>query len=678
MNKIQNDTVAVIDSLGRRKFASQIVKSITCSFENIDESIVIGICGKWGSGKTTLLAYVENEIQQYYNCDAEKFKIIHFNPWTSSEQEEMQRDLLETILKELEGINWKTSINKTNEKIKNYLKYFEHLKYLKYIHPVATNIFDAIEEYRIKANLSTTVELKEEINNLIKEKEIKIYIMLDDLDRLDPVQITSIFKTVKLNVNFLNTCYFIAYDKEVVINALKETYHDNAEDYLEKIIQADFTVPELLEEQLEELFFEKLNANFTNLELKISQQEVFSLWKYYGLREFFRSPRDIKRYFNSLILSLPNVGDNVNLLDFIALEAIKVFDYNSYGKLYSSVIEIKRKSVWASAVFGKDTIETFENNSTQSLLNYLFVNTLSNYPFGEPLNRKRLKDHEYFERYFSLNISRTDISEETLTLFLTPGSNKKWLLKDAYEYGRIKNLLRRLGDREIGDKFEISDYKIFYDFLDFWEENHRYITSELDEYIWHAYFNLAHSFKDKHKAAQTAINALLLNFSSFQPMRIVFNHFILHFHETGRHNQEFYGEVKSQIDISIQKLKKEFIENMQKTWGNYFHIINQGESYFPSKLFFYSYSKYCKDEYIKELNSSISNPNFLIFLLKDEFVLINSNTNEPFRINLSNKDIYLPGLFFNEFIMQLEKMKTGSLNENDQVIVNYFLEEVNE
>ena len=59
---ITNDSATKKDTLGREKFAKQIVTSLTTSFEDTDDSIVVGICGSWGSGKSTLLNFINNEI----------------------------------------------------------------------------------------------------------------------------------------------------------------------------------------------------------------------------------------------------------------------------------------------------------------------------------------------------------------------------------------------------------------------------------------------------------------------------------------------------------------------------------------------------------------------------------------------------------------------------------------
>lgn len=675
MSKLLHDNPSKQDSLERKKFANQIITSLTSSFEKVDESIVVGICGIWGSGKTTLLSFIEESIQEHYKYENNNFRIIHFNPWASTGIEELQRNLLETIIKELETIKWKEGVKKANDTFKKYLQYLNYLKFLKHVHPVAKNILESVEEYNKKYSAVSLDDLKKKINSLIENEKIKLYIIVDDLDRLEPEEIISIFKTIKLNINFLNTCYLVAYDKDVVINALKYRYNENAANYLEKIIQVDFTIPAILEEQIEEVFFDKLKNCLSKLNLKYDEREIFRIWKYQGLREYFLTLRDIKRYFNSLILSIPNIGGEINIGDFVTLEAIKVFDFPGYEKLYQNILEIRRKARWASFSFDNGVISKFENQITQSLLSYLFLSNNNLYPFGESINKKKLSDPEFYERYFSLYIPKSDITESSLTDFLSPESNKFALLGEIQKHGRMKNFLRRLCDQDLKKYYPVNDLNMFHGFLQFWDQQEKFITSEIDEYLWNGYFNLAHSMDDKHKAAKTAIISLIMNESEYQPMRFVFNHFIILFKDEGRSDRQIHGDIKDQIDIILSELKEKFKKHILRMWSSYLYKVISGENFWTSNLFIYSFAKHCQAEYMAELNKYLENVNFLAFIVKNNFILSDSGTNKPAMIKLDYKKILFPENLFDKFIQQIKDRKKGSLNDRDEEIVEFFLKE---
>lgn len=79
MSLLSLDNLPEKDLLRREKFAKQILTSLNSSFDPVNESMVIGICGSWGSGKTTLLKYLEKSIKEF-DSNSDNYKIIHFNP----------------------------------------------------------------------------------------------------------------------------------------------------------------------------------------------------------------------------------------------------------------------------------------------------------------------------------------------------------------------------------------------------------------------------------------------------------------------------------------------------------------------------------------------------------------------------------------------------------------------
>ncbi|MDD3654710.1 MAG: P-loop NTPase fold protein [Desulfotomaculaceae bacterium] len=57
------------------------------------------------------------------------------------------------------------------------------------------------------------------------------------MDRLSTDEIVSIFRVIKAVANFPRTSYLIAFDKDVVVRALKRVQRVPGDNYLEKIIQ---------------------------------------------------------------------------------------------------------------------------------------------------------------------------------------------------------------------------------------------------------------------------------------------------------------------------------------------------------------------------------------------------------------------------------------------------------
>jgi hypothetical protein len=675
MNSLSSDSIANDDLLGRNKFAKQIVNSLMQVFKRQEESIVIGIAGKWGSGKSTLLSFIENHLHNAYNRNKDQYRIIRFNPWASStlETEALHRNLLETVINELEKINWKRKIKDTDNKLKKYAKYLQHLKYLKYIHPVAEKFSDIVEEYSKKVSVLSLEEVKAQADELIKDKEIKLYIFLDDLDRLTPEEIASIFRVVKLNLNFVHTYFLIAYDKQVVIESLKKVT-PNPESYLEKIIQVDFTIPEILEEQLQAIFFSRLSDLFHSIDLKLEEQNLQTIWKYHGLRQYFHTFRDMNRYFNSLVFSLPNIGAEVNINDFLVLEAIKVFDYSGYEKIYHDFLQKRREAVWKSSSFDESTINEYANPTTKALLRFLVPQNRNELMLTNTMGQKRLHDPEYFNRYYTLYIPSQDITEETLNRFLIVGQNRQQVLLEVANLGKMINLLRRLGDPNLKKSYSIDQPYLFDSILRFWNEHEYDLTESTYEYIWQAYFNLAHCFTDPYNGAKEAIGALVLHENSGQALKFVFNHYIHLYLEEGSRNSYIYGDIEKQIQVALSTLTEKFIEYLNRNWSSYIYRGIRNTNTFLSDLFIDSWAKYCPEGYSKEIGRFLEDYSFAIYFLKSQFLSISVGVRKPFRINLRNQESLVPGKHWETFLNTLKTAPKGIWSEEDQECVDYFLQ----
>jgi hypothetical protein len=680
MTNLATDVIANEDLLGRKKFASRIVRSLTLSFRGVRESLVVGINGPWGSGKSTLLSFIEQELNEAYHNDKDKYRIIHFNPWAhaSMEGDELERDLLETILRNLQEITWKQKLEEKNNHLKGYIKYLQYLKFVKHIHPVANSIFDAVEEYREKTTVHTLEEVKQQVNHLIREKEIKLYIFLDDLDRLQDREITAIFRIIKLHANFLNTCFLVAYDKTVVAQALDQAFKQRGEAYLEKIVQVDFSVPEILDEDMENILFTQLQDLCSTINFPFSQENFGKLWKFYGLKGFFRTLRDVKRYTNSLLFSLPNIGEEINTTDFFALEAIKVFDYKGYQKIYNDYLLIRQKAIWGAAAFDQTRIAEYEQPATRALLDYLFVQkgSRTNLLQGDA-NGKHLYDPEYFKRYYTLHMPATDITEESLVQFLSIGINREQVLEEALRHGKMKNLLQRLADDKLAKHYTITDVYIFESFLKFWDNREQSITSEIDEHLWHAYFNLAHSFPNDYDGAKAAIEALKMNESTPQALRLVTNYFLLQYHEENRTGRQLRGRVSEQLDLQRSALKESFIQHLIKLKSNWLWRAERGGADYYARIAVEAFAKHCPNHYQEQLSHHLTSTTFASFLVKTYFTFRNQD-GKPIRIYLEKKEMLLPGNTWSKWIEFLQTAPKTTWNKTDQESITYLLENVTE
>ena len=143
------------------------------------------------------------------------------------------------------------------------------------------------------------IKQKKELEKALLKLNKKIIIIIDDIDRLNNVQIRDIFQLVKQVADFPNIIYVLAMDKEVVSNALSEVHNIDGNEYLEKIIQIPFEMPNLNTFKVNEIFLAKLNQVINDLNKDVIWDE--SYWKQIRLNcinPYINTLRDINRVIN--------------------------------------------------------------------------------------------------------------------------------------------------------------------------------------------------------------------------------------------------------------------------------------------------------------------------------------------------------------------------------------------
>jgi predicted KAP-like P-loop ATPase len=314
------------DKLGRHPFAYEIASGLVKSFKENNESIVLGINGAWGSGKSTLLNFIINEVEQLSSAINQEIIVLRFNPWMFSGQKELQTVFLRELILKLKN---------NSEKLKNASKkiaeFLEYLNWVNYLHSGAGEALKTLKTLFKKAGKEKELgELKSEIDEILIQSKVKLYITIDDIDRLTPSEITDIFQLIKLNGNFANTIFILAYDQNVVETALDNQFGQNGKKYIEKIVQVDYTLPPISKEDISRLFIDDLNKLFTDKEITEKIENLNDSIKNEPFIDFFSSLRDIYRYNNSIKLRLPLIINELNILDFLLIESLRIFDQKAY------------------------------------------------------------------------------------------------------------------------------------------------------------------------------------------------------------------------------------------------------------------------------------------------------------------------------------------------------------
>ena len=79
---------------------------------------------------------------------------------------------------------------------------------------------------------------------------------------------------------------------------------------------------------------EEIQKLFSELEIDFDFRALTSIWNFQKLKYYFTTLRDVYRYLNSLRFSLPVIYNEINVIDFLLLEAIRLCDFEIYNKIY--------------------------------------------------------------------------------------------------------------------------------------------------------------------------------------------------------------------------------------------------------------------------------------------------------------------------------------------------------
>jgi len=334
------------DILNRASFSRNLAEAILSY--NEENSIAVALYGPWGSGKTSIinmsLEYI-NEISSNYSKD-EKPIIIKFNPWYFSDQNQLISKFFDQLSNVLQRKDYAKGAKKAGELIEEYSNILTPLYLVPKVGPImkGVNKLGAGLKKWGKSKSKDLNSIKEELNNLLAEQKHKIIIVIDDIDRLNDKEIRQIFQLIKSLGDFPNTVYYLAFDKEVVINALNKVQEGSGEEYLEKVVQVPFDIPQISEQQIEKMLFFQLDKIIERINQERWNSKYWGNIYFSGLKYLFKNIRDVTRFINALRFNFSLIKDEVNPVDFIAITAIQIF----IPKLYYGIRN--NKDVFAGAI----------------------------------------------------------------------------------------------------------------------------------------------------------------------------------------------------------------------------------------------------------------------------------------------------------------------------------------
>ena len=473
------------DLLERKDFAYNIADIVAKRTEN--DAFTIGLMGAWGSGKSSVLNLIEERFQK---CHRDMITIF-FNPWRYSGEEELLIFFFNEIARALDS-----KLETNGDLVRNFFR--THTEKVGTLISAASgdpsNTGQKVASW-LSSFLKTSdlVDFKERVQKLLKEKNKKVVIYIDDIDRLPNENIQELFKVIKLMGDFNYVTYILSFDRDVVTQALAQTYsYQKSSTFLEKIIQLQIEIPLINKKILIKLWQESIERVLNKNEIKLTEKEWLDLDKLItdGFLHNLDDIRKIKNIENSLSYIVPILKKKIYIVDLLVVESLKFF----YPHLYS-VLKYKKVNIFNKTYDISSRISSFKNEQTTKdfykeieedfyekteikvINNYVLVIKMLKELFpsirifltggGKVLEQRDFKTklrvgcEEYFDRYFSYNLNPQELPEFVIEKIIR--EDKKFELFEA----EIKEILSKYDHYQVISKFFI--------YMDILEKNDKVI-----------------------------------------------------------------------------------------------------------------------------------------------------------------------------------------------------------
>lgn len=405
------------DLLGRAKVASDLAKEI--EYYDKEDSLTIGIVGKWGSGKTSFINMVLENFKKNNN-----YIVIKFNPWNISSRKQLISDfflqLSNNIKKENESNKNIETIGKSLGILSKFFKplaLIPPLSVLGTIGDITEKAGEFINEY-VESENEDLETIKEKIDTELEKLSKKLLIVIDDIDRLCDDEIREMFQLVKAIADFKNTIYILSYDREIVTKALDKSQQDKGEEYLEKIVQVPIELPNISKLELKDIFSKKIKELIEDKENELDYEKLNKVL--YTISQIFNNIREIERYINTISLGIYYAKNELNICDYLSINLIKFFEPNLYNYIVRNEKnffekEIKRNFLDKLEYYYKKP-QKIEEKLLKLIVTWMFpvINNKNEITFKQLEKDKRLNSPKYFYNYFKLNFSEVEINKNEI------------------------------------------------------------------------------------------------------------------------------------------------------------------------------------------------------------------------------------------------------------------------
>lgn len=407
------------DDFGRVGYAARAAKLILDN-HTWDDSCTYALCGAWGSGKTSMLAMIVEELRER----DPQWRVVHLSPWATADVDGVLGDFFAVLSSVMPRDGLARARRALGDLAELSAPALDAVPYAGGAASGALRKGGSALKRRIPWRMAF-----DEAAVAIRTVGTPVLVVADDVDRLQPQELSTLLKVVRLLGRFGGVHYLLAYDEATVFSTLagggvtKDTA--SAHRFMEKIVQFPLVVPALSSRQLAR----RLESGVEEVMAEAGRSRPQS-GRLEDLADLFATllstPRTVDRFLAQLRHHLPLLAaEEVDDDDVVVLTLLRVAFPLLYEELPGHAAQLVSGNTGESAEPLEDMrmepfdVTTLMASTPQSsrdgatrLLRDLFPALPSPGPdYAKPTRSRAVSDAAYFERYFTMSIPEHDISD---------------------------------------------------------------------------------------------------------------------------------------------------------------------------------------------------------------------------------------------------------------------------
>ncbi|CAN7627472.1 KAP family P-loop NTPase fold protein [Brucella pseudogrignonensis] len=492
------------DLLRRVGFAERI--AVILSELTLEEGRVFAIRGQWGAGKTSL----KNLVIEQLGSRKGSADWMDFNPWQWGDGEAIAKALFQQIADKIGG----ALSSKAGKRAAMFRRYGSTLtgsagsvQKLGANAPLITLVLANASIVALAASIGWSLpeaatvarwltvasialpvvgwlllyfgkdrwaepvdKIRADLESSLRGSEKPLVIFVDDIDRLEPEQIRSLIRQIKVNANLPNIVFVLLFQPSIVERALDPIANGQGREFLKKIVQANFDLPAVSKSMVHSIMTKDLEQLMGIYAVAENGFEVVRWGNALvgAIQPYIENLRDARRYVSSVAIHLPlHTGRQVmevNVVDFLVLEALRVFEPELHFAIFRDRDLFLQNGRFRDDRADNDnrsrikehisSLDPQRQSLAEAAVKQLFPKTewaFGGSHYGDDWLRswnsaKRVCTVRYFSRYFELQTPQGEMSENEFSDLLKISGEGK-LLNEAIKNVESRELLGSLASR---------------------------------------------------------------------------------------------------------------------------------------------------------------------------------------------------------------------------------------